>query len=439
MRRHHVFRDSFVSDTHSVPQKLMPRFLAALRDADWLTQDRAIAFTTVLLVQFIGCVALIRWAAPAMNVDHDFAAFWTSARFALDGHARDAYGEPARAALSAMFGPGNYPPFFYPPTALFLWLPFAPLSFPTAAALWIATTGAAYAAAIRALLKGGSVIPAIAFPAVLTCALFGQNSLFSAALLGGAAATLDRYPLLAGTLIGMLSYKPQLAFLAPLVLILARRWQALAAASMTGVLFIVGSIAAFGIESWRGFIGVLPAASAWNVGGAPGFDKFASSFAAIRLLGGSSELAWSVQLVIALAAVSVLIVVARRRPGGSAEIALLVAATGLCVPSFGNYDMVIFAVPGAWLIAQAMAHGWRPYESAILAALYMTPFVMIPASVYALPLAPIAVIVLTLLIVRRMGTTNGDGSFGHVTEIGPAPADPEPPALGVAARLAEGS
>ena len=125
-------------------------------------------------------------------------------------------------------GPGNYPPFFYPPTALFLWLPFALLNFPTAAALWIATTGTAYAAAIRAILKAGSVIPAIAFPAVMICALFGQNSLFSAALLGGAAATLDRYPLLAGTLIGILTYKPQLAILAPLVLISARRWQALA-------------------------------------------------------------------------------------------------------------------------------------------------------------------------------------------------------------------
>jgi alpha-1,2-mannosyltransferase len=406
-----------MSASNSVSGTLISRSVAALRDADWLTEDRATAFTRMLLVQFIGCFAIIPWVIPTLNIGHDFAAFWTSARFALDGRAGDAYGEPARAALAAMFGRGSYAPFFYPPTALFLWLPFALVPFPAAAALWVTATGAAYATAIRALLKGGSIVPAIAFPAVLVCALFGQNSLFSAALLGGSAATLDRYPVFAGVLIGVLTYKPQLALLAPLVLIAAKRWQALAAASVTGLLVIVGSIAVFGIESWKGFIGGLPAAGAWNVAGAPGLDKFASSYAAIRLLGGSSDLAWSIQLVIAFAAVTVLIVTSRRRPGGPAEIALLVSATGLCLPSFGNYDMVIFAIPGAWLISQAIAHGWLPYERAALAALYITPFVMIPASSNGLPLAPIAVMALTILIIRRIRSTLperiGNRAIGH--------------------------
>lgn len=380
----------------------MSRAHAALRDADWLTQDRASAFARVLLALLIGSVAISPWAAPTLNIGHDFAAFWTSAKLALDGRAGDAYGEPERAALVALLGPGNYAPFFYPPTALLFWLPFALMPFGTAAVLWLTATGAAYATAIRAILKGGSIVPAIAFPAVLVCALFGQNSLFSAALLGGSAATLDRYPVIAGVLLGVLTYKPQLALLAPLFLISARRWQALAAASATSLLMIVGATAVFGIESWRGFIGVLPEASAWNVGGAPGFDKFASPYAAIRLLGGSSDLAWFIQLVIAFTAITALIVVSWKRPGGAAEISLLTAATGLVVPFFVNYDMVIFAIPGAWLTSQAVAHGWLPYERAALAALYLTPFAMIAASSNGVPLAPIAVIALTILIIRRI-------------------------------------
>ncbi|MBN8992056.1 MAG: DUF2029 domain-containing protein [Rhizobiales bacterium] len=378
------------------------QILAALRESQWLTHDRVTAVTRVLLVLSVGSVAIIPWAAPTINVGLDFGAFWTSARFALNGHAAQAYGEPERIALAALFGPGNYAPFFYPPPALLFLLPFALLPFATAVGIWVTATGTAYAIAIRAILKGGSIIPAIAFPAVAVCALFGQNSLFSAALLGGSAVTLDRYPVVAGVFIGALVYKPQLAVLAPLVLLSARRWRAFASASVTSLLLIAGSAVVFGIEPWREFIRVVPEAGAWNVGGAPGFDKFASLFAAIRVLGGSTGLAWSVQYMVAAMAITALVLIAWKRPGGRAEIALLVATTGLCLPFFGSYDMVLFAVPGAWLISEAVENGWLPYERIMLAALYITPFLMIPASANDVPLAPIAILALTILVIRRI-------------------------------------
>jgi len=376
--------------------------LSALRGAEWLTQDRVTAFTRMLLLVLIGAVAISPWAVPEMNVGHDFAAFWTAARLALEGRAGEAYGGAGSAAVAAVLGEKNYAPFFYPPTALLFWLPFALLPFVPAAALWLAATGAAYATAIRAVLKGGSIVPALAFPAAWVCALFGQNSLFSAALLGGSAVTLDRYPVIAGALLGCLAYKPQLALLAPLILILTRRWRALAAAVATTLVLVVAATALFGIDAWRGFIAVLPAASAWNIGGAPGFETFASPYAAIRLLGGSSGLAWLVQLAAAASAIGILVLTLRRRPGGAAEIALMVVATGLCVPFFGNYEMVILAIPGAWLISEARAHGWLPYERAALAALYVTPFAMVPAGANGLPLGPLAIVALTVLIVRRI-------------------------------------
>jgi len=164
----------------------------------------------------------------------------------------------------------------------------------------------------------------------------------------------------------------------------------------------VGSTVAFGIDIWTGFFGTFPAATAWNTGGVPGFKTFASPFAAIRQLGGSATLAWSVQLTIAAAAIIVLVFISRKRPGGAAEISMLVATTGLCVPFFGIYDMVILAVPGAWLVAQAIVNGWLAYERITLALLYISPLIIVPASARGVPLAPFAELVLLALVVRRM-------------------------------------
>jgi alpha-1,2-mannosyltransferase len=376
--------------------------VSVLREADWLTADRVTAFTRVFLLLFIGCIAIIPWAAPTMDVGHDFAAFWTAAKLALEGRAGDAYGDAGRAAVAALFGQKTYAPFFYPPTSLLFWLPFALVSFATAAVVWVVATSAAYAAAVRAVLRGGSVVPALAFPGVWVCALFGQNSLFSAALFGGATATLDRYPVIAGALLGCFSYKPQVALLAPLVLILTRRWRALAAAAATTLVLAAAATVAFGIDPWVRFVAVLPEASAWSLGGGPGFEKFASPYTAVRLAGGSSSAAWLVQMIAAAVAISVLILVLWKRPGGAAEIALTVAVTALCVPSLGSYEVVMLAIPGAWLISQALAQGWLPYERIALAALYLTPFAMVPASANGLQLAPIAGAALIALVARRI-------------------------------------
>ena len=82
--------------------------------------------------------------------------------------------------------------------------------------------------------------------------------------------------------------------------------------------------------------------------------------------------------------------------------ALMVATTCLCVPFFANYDMVILAIPGAWLISEAVTSGWLPFERVTLAALYVTPFAMIPAGSNGVPLAPAAVVGLVILLVRRI-------------------------------------
>ena len=85
----------------------------------------------------------------------------------------------------------------------------------------------------------------------------------------------------------------------------------------------------------------------------------------------------------------------------------------------GNYDVVIFAVPGAWLISEALAKGWLPYERVVLAALCVAPIIMIPAGSNGVPLAPIAEVALIVSVVRRMRYLPGnvsrssDATCGH--------------------------
>jgi hypothetical protein len=360
-----------------------------------------LAFSRVLLLVWLALVASIPFALPKMQVSRDFAAFWTAARLAADGQAAAAYGEASLAGLAALFGPGTYPPFFYPPTALLLWLPFSALGFVAAASVWVALTLALYAMSLRAM--EASLVTAMAFPSVLFCALYGQNALFSAALFATAAVLLNRAPVLAGMLLGVFIYKPQLAILVPLALAISGHWRAFFATAVTAAVLIALSVLAFGAESWRAFRDVLPAAQHWNETGVPGFQTFASPYAALRLLGFGADAGWIAQGVLALVAVICLIVAVRRRP--ASVIAITVVATAFWMPFIGQYDVAIMAVPAAWLVADAQATRWLPYEPGTLALLFLSPIAIIAAGANGVPLGPLALASLLALVTRRATLT----------------------------------
>jgi hypothetical protein len=65
----------------------------------------------------------------------------------------------------------------------------------------------------------------MAAPAVMINLVSGQNGAFSAAILAGGLMLLDRRPVLAGLLLGLLCYKPQLAVLVQVALVASGRWR----------------------------------------------------------------------------------------------------------------------------------------------------------------------------------------------------------------------
>ena len=144
---------------------------------------------------------------------------------------------------------------------------------------------------------------AIAFPGALVNLTNGQNGFLTLALLGAALLTLERRPILAGVLFGLMSYKPQYGLLVPIFLIATGRWRAIAAASVTVALLAALSFAMFGAQTWQAFFASI--AFTRHVvleQGGSGFEKLQSAFAAARLWGFSVATAYAFQAAVSLIA-----------------------------------------------------------------------------------------------------------------------------------------
>jgi len=240
----------------------------------------------------------------------DFVNVWAAGRTALDGDPAAVYdavlhNSAEEAALGHAFDgklPWNYPPIFLLAAALLALLPYV-----AAHAIWMSVTFPAYLWAVRAIIGHRvGILLACAYPAVLCNLIMGQNGFLSAALLGGCLGTMQRRPLLAGCFLGLLTFKPHLGILFPLVLVAGSRWLVIVAAAATVAVLGALSVLAFGWSPWEAFFHALPVISqATLTEGRGDFAKMQSMFAFIRWLGGSEGLAWAVQgSLIAVLAVS---------------------------------------------------------------------------------------------------------------------------------------
>jgi len=279
----------------------------------------------------------------------------------------------------------GYLAFFYPPFFLFVCAAFALFGYFPALCLWLATTFAGYAAMLRGLLprnlpeRNQLWVLFLGYPAVMVNAGFGQNGFLSTALLGGAAIWLDRRPALAGICLGCLSYKPQLGIIVPLALLAARRWRTFVIACATVLVMAAITTLAFGTEIWPAFVtNIGEARRSWMEPENPLYHQFwISVFGAVRLHGGSLALAYGAQTAVTLAAASLLVgVVLLRRPGalsGRALGAAIAACVPFCSPFMLEYDLMVLAVPMAWLIGEGLRDGFRRGEIVALCAAYMAP------------------------------------------------------------------
>ncbi|WP_238180895.1 glycosyltransferase family 87 protein [Methylobacterium trifolii] len=302
----------------------------------------------------------------------DFTQVWVAGTSALQGRAGEPYDLPVHLEnLKAAFGPDcrfawHYPPVFLLPAAAMALLP------PQGAfLLWTALSLGLFALTLRlASGRGDAVMIGLAHPLVFCNLTYGQNGLFTASLLTLGALLVDRRPWLAGLCFGLVAYKPQLAGLAPLLLLVTGRRQALAACIVTVLALCLASLAAFGWAPWQGFLDTLAQTNRIILrNAAAGLDINASAFGAVRLAGGSMEAAWALQVAVS----GLAIWFAWRAWTVCADPALrtaaLLSAAPMISPYVPLYDLAPL-VPATMLLAIAAhrAGGLRAYERWLLIA-----------------------------------------------------------------------
>jgi hypothetical protein len=403
----------------------MAPILAALRDGAFLTPERlrvypgALVAGFVIFITYLFCTAHGLLDYDGRPLGTDFSNVYAAGMAALSGHPAAPFDillqqrqeQALFGAATPLYG-WHYPPFFLLVATLLALLPYLP-----ALIVWQLGTLGLYLWSLVALTRASTwphwaririlLLPALGFTAVYVNLTHGNNGFLTAALFAGGLGLLDKRPLLAGLLLGLLAYKPQYAMLIPLVLIATARWRALGAFILT--IFALGLLVTglFGWAVWPAFLaGTEFTRTVVLEQGSTGFQKMQSVFAAIRLLGGPVWGAYSAQTGVAALAVTGLVQIWRRPHASfSDKAASLCLAALLVTPYSLDYDLMVLAPALLLLATQGKCRGFRPFEITLLIFLWGLPFAARTfAGVTHIVVAPLAIAALFALLWRD-GTT----------------------------------
>jgi hypothetical protein len=374
----------------------------------WTIGQRTAGLLGAALLLVLAALALIV-AVHAFNAGppfNDFFANWSAAQLYRTGQTGRVYDLAFLNAFPA-FDPRQpflILPYTYPPTYLLLLWPLSLLTFPHAYAAWVLLTFALYAAALLPWIGRrawpGALLLLIVAPASVDCVVFGQNGFLTAAMITLGLRLARPRPLLAGLLLGLLAFKPQLGILLPVALASAGLWRTFAAAALTAGLMVGASIVLLGAPLWHDWFAMAAGFSQdLRFHGQALYHLMPTLMANALLAGAPWPAAQAVQLVATAAAAAAVWTFFRSGPGGAA-IAALQIGTLLATPFGFVYDMPIVTLAIAGLILSSPARIAVP-EAVIGAAALLLPYLM-AAKVTHLPLSTTILCLLLALAVRRV-------------------------------------
>jgi arabinofuranan 3-O-arabinosyltransferase len=361
----------------------------------------AVGYVTFLALSvFYGAWVLDELGRPLPT---DFVNVYAAGRLVLDGHAGAAYDwtihrQAEHAAIGYAFdGYFNWP---YPPTFLFAAAVLALLPPAPAMLAWMAATLPLYVATIRAII-GSRVAIALAcgFAGVPWTLWVGQNGFLTAALIGGALFWIEKRPVAAGILLGLLTYKPHFGLLFPIALAVGGHWRVIAAASVTACAFAFASTLAFGWDSWHAFVQAIFATGEMVFGeGRAGLVKQQSLMGCVRWLGGGTWLAGTLQATLMAACASAVALAWRRPLAYELKAAVLGVGAMLATPYLYIYDFPVLALPMAFVVRLGLGGGFLRGE---LAGLAIASVLVLVYPVVPAPTGLLATLIVATIVVRR--------------------------------------
>ena len=217
------------------------------------------ALTTVfyLLIVMVAVGATHHRIAPGgAPLFYDFEAFYEAGRFVLRGDASGAYDDVRMIATEHQAFPGMTVrlPWNYPPGLQLLVAPLSALPYVPAWLVWSALGYVAFLAGVRSLTPRTVEPLWILAPAVAVNLFFGQNALLFVGCLMTGVGLLERRPLLAGCLIGLLACKPQFAPAPLALLVVGRHWRSLGTAVASQAVLFCATLMLMGTGPWSGFV-----------------------------------------------------------------------------------------------------------------------------------------------------------------------------------------
>jgi hypothetical protein len=287
--------------------------------------------------------------------------------------------DPARfeaRQIEAVGEEANGFPWIYPPVAFLLVLPLAALSYGAAFGAWLLATGAVFVTALRRLARDrASFWLALAFPATLFNLIIGQAGLLTAGLFAWAMLLLPSRPLIAGTLLGLMAFKPHFMPLVLLALLAGRQSRALTATLGSAGTVAAVSLFAFGSGPWREFFSQLPDSTSMLYGDVFPVAKMQSVTALVLALGGSDAASQVIQGAVSLSAAAFVFWLWRRDVPLEYKAAGLGLASLLATPYVYHYDLTMMGVAMLFFANRARTAGWLRWEQPMLALAWLTPLI----------------------------------------------------------------
>ena len=348
----------------------------------------------------------------------DFMNTWMSGRAALGPNPAAWFDlHVYNAALRQSLGLSAHAPLYnwsYPPhILLFTWI----LAFLPYLPAWILWSIGGYAAYFFTAAQGEQRFNRLAFiatwPAVTLNYFCGQNGFFSAALIIGGFRLLEKRPLLAGVLFGVLTLKPQLGLLLPVVLVVSANWRCFVAAAATAIVLAAFTTVIYGAHIWVAYFNVavpvqnhiLRDIGGWSVRGMP------TVFMNMRALGASPNLAWMVQAPISLAALAAVIWTFWRRRDPLLSCAIFLVATFLFTPYAFVYDMVAFG----WVFAKLGGRSdGNVVDDLLMLSIWSMPIATTPYPYAGMPALSLFLMILMARLLWRLYRNDATALAGKV-------------------------
>jgi alpha-1,2-mannosyltransferase len=367
-----------------------------------------LALASGIMVAVLEIAYLLRSPLPydpiGYLVGRDFANTWLGGRLALTGDPGAHFSFLGyNTALKEAFGP-DYPTHLwsYPPHFLLFTWPLALMPYMAAYVVYTTLGLLLYLAVVSGGERRSDHLLLLALaPAAIVNIWCGQVGFLVAALLVGGLVQLDRRPILAGVLFGLLSIKPQLGLLIPLMLVLTGRWRVIVTAGVTILLLAAAAALAFGLKVWIAYVNdAMPVQSGflfrdvehWMV-------HVPTAFMNVRIAGLPIAAAIVVQALFSAVAIAGVAWTFWRRRDPILSNVLFLTLTFVVTPYAFNYDMAVLGFVAITLNNRADNEALDYW---LILAVWTVPFLTVPLGMAGIPASCLPVAALGARLLWRL-------------------------------------